>query len=101
MLWAAIKATQARYPKAICAVYTGDHDVDKTTMLEQVEVGGGSSASSNVNGLANNSQESIRHSFARPNRCLPLPDHPPLGPSQHLATLYTARSINWFTGSRV
>ncbi|KAH0023770.1 hypothetical protein KCU78_g5302, partial [Aureobasidium melanogenum] len=25
VLWAAVRATQERYPKALCAVYTGDH----------------------------------------------------------------------------
>ncbi|KAF4551887.1 ALG11 mannosyltransferase-like protein [Elsinoe fawcettii] len=37
VLWAAIRATQARYPKALCIVYTGDHDVDKRAMLQNVE----------------------------------------------------------------
>ncbi|EEQ27549.1 asparagine-linked glycosylation protein [Microsporum canis] len=37
VLWAAIDAFQKRWPKAICAVYTGDHDVDKTTMLKNIE----------------------------------------------------------------
>ena len=38
VLWAAIRATQKRWPKAICVVYTGDHEVDKAAMLERVEV---------------------------------------------------------------
>ncbi|KAJ5736782.1 CAZyme family GT4 [Penicillium malachiteum] len=37
VLWEAIRATQQRWPKAICAIYTGDHEVNKTTMLERVE----------------------------------------------------------------
>ncbi|PGH00245.1 hypothetical protein AJ79_08258 [Helicocarpus griseus UAMH5409] len=37
VLWAAVRATQKRWPKAICAIYTGDNDVDKTTMLEKIE----------------------------------------------------------------
>ncbi|KAH9881635.1 asparagine-linked glycosylation protein [Plenodomus lingam] len=37
VLWAAIRATQKRWPKAICVVYTGDHDVDKTTILKRVK----------------------------------------------------------------
>ncbi|KAL8715315.1 MAG: hypothetical protein Q9225_006422, partial [Loekoesia sp. 1 TL-2023] len=37
VLWAAIKATQKRWPKAVCAVYTGDHDADKDGMLERVQ----------------------------------------------------------------
>ncbi|KAF3896273.1 putative alpha-mannosyltransferase [Trichophyton interdigitale] len=37
VLWAAIAAVQKRWPKAICAVYTGDHDVDKATMLKNIE----------------------------------------------------------------
>ena len=36
VLWAAIKATQKRWPKAICVVYTGDHDAAKSTILERV-----------------------------------------------------------------
>ncbi|EEH43327.1 alpha-1,2-mannosyltransferase ALG11 [Paracoccidioides brasiliensis Pb18] len=37
VLWAAVRATQQRWPKAICAIYTGDIDVDKTTMLDKIE----------------------------------------------------------------
>ncbi|KAL8815265.1 MAG: hypothetical protein Q9223_005589 [Gallowayella weberi] len=37
VLWAAIKATQKRWPKAVCVVYTGDHDTDKYQMLERVQ----------------------------------------------------------------
>lgn len=37
VLWAAIKATQKRWPKAICVVYTGDHDATKSTILERVK----------------------------------------------------------------
>ncbi|PNS14576.1 GDP-Man:Man(3)GlcNAc(2)-PP-Dol alpha-1,2-mannosyltransferase [Sphaceloma murrayae] len=37
VLWAAIRATQARYPRALCVVYTGDHEVDKHNMLVNVE----------------------------------------------------------------
>lgn len=38
VLWAAIRATQKRWPKAKCVVYTGDHDVTKEKMLARVEV---------------------------------------------------------------
>lgn len=38
VLWAAIRATQQRWPNALCVVYTGDHDVDKEQILERVEV---------------------------------------------------------------
>ncbi|EEA27813.1 asparagine-linked glycosylation protein [Talaromyces marneffei ATCC 18224] len=37
VLWAAVKATQERWPKAVCAIYTGDYDVTKAAMLEKVE----------------------------------------------------------------
>ncbi|KAI2788607.1 GDP-Man:Man(3)GlcNAc(2)-PP-Dol alpha-1,2-mannosyltransferase [Penicillium oxalicum] len=37
VLWEAIRATQRRWPKAVCAIYTGDHEVNKTSMLERVE----------------------------------------------------------------
>lgn len=36
VLWAAIRATQRRWPKATCIVYTGDHDVDKADILKRV-----------------------------------------------------------------
>jgi alpha-1,2-mannosyltransferase len=39
VLWAAIRATQKRWPKAKCVVYTGDHDVTKERILQRVEVG--------------------------------------------------------------
>ena len=37
VLWAAIRATQIRYPGSLCAVYTGDHDVDKAAILLRVK----------------------------------------------------------------
>jgi alpha-1,2-mannosyltransferase len=37
VLWAAIRATQRRWPEAVCVVYTGDHDVDKAAILKRVE----------------------------------------------------------------
>ncbi|PYH46118.1 alpha-1,2-mannosyltransferase ALG11 [Aspergillus saccharolyticus JOP 1030-1] len=36
VLWEAVRATQKRWPKAICAIYTGDHEVNKTAMLQRV-----------------------------------------------------------------
>lgn len=38
VLWAAIRATQDRWPKAKCVVYTGDHDVTKDAILSRVKV---------------------------------------------------------------
>jgi hypothetical protein len=38
VLWAAIRATQKRWPDAVCVVYTGDHDVDKAAILKRVKV---------------------------------------------------------------
>ncbi|KAI4143536.1 MAG: hypothetical protein L6R39_004531 [Caloplaca ligustica] len=38
VLWAAIKATQQRWPRAVCVVYTGDHDTSKDDILEKVQV---------------------------------------------------------------
>ncbi|KAK3315380.1 GDP-Man:Man(3)GlcNAc(2)-PP-Dol alpha-1,2-mannosyltransferase [Apodospora peruviana] len=37
VLWAAIRATQQRWPKAKCVVYTGDHDASKDAILERVQ----------------------------------------------------------------
>ncbi|KAL3420527.1 alpha-mannosyltransferase alg11 [Phlyctema vagabunda] len=37
VLWAAIRATQKRWPHAKIVVYTGDHDVDKNAILARVE----------------------------------------------------------------
>jgi alpha-1,2-mannosyltransferase len=37
VLWAAIRATQKRWPEAVCVVYTGDHDVDKAAILKRVK----------------------------------------------------------------
>lgn len=36
VLFAAILATQQRYPKALCVVYTGDHDASKQDILTNV-----------------------------------------------------------------
>ena len=38
VLWAAIAATQKRWPKAVCVVYTGDQDASKATILQRVQV---------------------------------------------------------------
>ncbi len=38
VLWAAIRATQERWPKAKIVVYTGDHDVTKEKILDRVQV---------------------------------------------------------------
>ncbi|KAI0535588.1 glycosyltransferase family 4 protein [Xylaria digitata] len=37
VLWAAVRATQQRWPKAKIVVYTGDHDVSKDKMLSRVK----------------------------------------------------------------
>lgn len=37
VLWGAIAATQKRWPKAICAVYCGDHDITKDALIERVQ----------------------------------------------------------------
>ncbi|KAF5024053.1 hypothetical protein F66182_3901 [Fusarium sp. NRRL 66182] len=37
VLWAAIRATQDRWPNAKCVVYTGDHDVTKDAILSLVK----------------------------------------------------------------
>jgi alpha-1,2-mannosyltransferase len=37
VLWAAIRATQKRWPEAVCVVYTGDHDVHKDDILKRVK----------------------------------------------------------------
>jgi alpha-1,2-mannosyltransferase len=38
VLWAAIRATQHRWPHAKCVVFTGDHDVNKEAILARVKV---------------------------------------------------------------
>ncbi|KAJ9197046.1 CAZyme family GT4 [Paecilomyces variotii] len=37
VLWEAVHATQKRWPKATCVIYTGDHEVGKTEMVERVK----------------------------------------------------------------
>ncbi|KAH6848279.1 glycosyltransferase family 4 protein [Chaetomium sp. MPI-CAGE-AT-0009] len=37
VLWAAIRATQQRWPRAKCVVYTGDHGVSKDAILARVK----------------------------------------------------------------
>ncbi|KAK3293500.1 glycosyltransferase family 4 protein [Chaetomium fimeti] len=37
VLWAAIRATQQRWPRAKCVVYTGDHGVSKDAILSRVK----------------------------------------------------------------
>jgi hypothetical protein len=38
VLWAAIRATQLRWPDAVCVVYTGDHDASKEQIIKRVQV---------------------------------------------------------------
>jgi alpha-1,2-mannosyltransferase len=38
VLWAAIRATQLRWPEAVCVVYTGDHDASKEQIVKRVQV---------------------------------------------------------------
>lgn len=38
VLWAAVRATQQKWPNALCIVYTGDHDVNKDQILRRVKV---------------------------------------------------------------
>ncbi|KAL4956960.1 hypothetical protein BDW69DRAFT_59002 [Aspergillus filifer] len=37
VLWEAVRATQRRWPNAVCAIYTGDLDVTKQALLERVQ----------------------------------------------------------------
>ncbi|PFH60475.1 hypothetical protein XA68_10909 [Ophiocordyceps unilateralis] len=37
VLWAAVRATQSRWPKAKCVVYTGDHDMTKEAIIQRVK----------------------------------------------------------------
>lgn len=37
VLWAAIAATQQQYPNAICAVYTGDHEIERSSLIATVK----------------------------------------------------------------
>lgn len=37
VLWAAVAATQRKYPQAICAVYTGDHEIEKGALVKKVK----------------------------------------------------------------
>lgn len=37
VLWAAIAATQRHWPNAVCAVYTGDHEIDKSATVAKVK----------------------------------------------------------------
>ncbi|CAI4218108.1 unnamed protein product [Parascedosporium putredinis] len=37
VLWAAIRATQLRWPNALCVVYTGDHEMSKDAMISRVK----------------------------------------------------------------
>ncbi|PKS10414.1 hypothetical protein jhhlp_002165 [Lomentospora prolificans] len=37
VLWAAIRATQLRWPNALCVVYTGDHEMSKDAMISRIK----------------------------------------------------------------
>ena len=93
MLWAAIRATQKRWPKAKCIVYTGDHDVDKAAILARVKVYW---LLSLVWRYANGRiLESVQYSPSPSNHHFSIPHNQILGPCIYMATFYAARPILW------
>lgn len=109
VLWAAIRATQLRYPNAISVVYTGDHDVTKEQMLKRVQVCFYSPTlpapwslqprkmSANTlphQGPVQHSSYCIPHSF-------PLPSVARLHPPLYMASLHAPRPVSWFANPRL
>lgn len=93
VLWAAIRATQKRWPKAKCVVYTGDHDVDKAAILARVKV-------AILMALADpvlTSIESIQYRFTCSHSHFPLPYNSIVGIAICLASLYPSRPVIWIS----
>ena len=96
VLWAAIRATQLRWPNALCVVYTGDHEMSKDAMISRVKVGLLSSVLYNprLRLLTTISlPEPFQHRPSRPDHFLRLPLEPPLGSRLHLAQVHPYRPI--------
>lgn len=93
VLWAAIRATQNRWPDAKCVVYTGDHDVNKEQILARVKarklgmprVG---------EYLLTSHTEPIQHQPSPSNRYLSLPFQAALGSKLHMASFYAPRPVH-------
>lgn len=95
VLWAAIRATQKRWPKAKCVVYTGDHDVDKAAILARVKVGVIQASADSVLTLV----ESFQYCFACSYSNLPLPHNSIMGPSIRMASFHSPWPIDWIFSS--
>lgn len=97
MLWAAIKATQQRWPRAVCVVYTGDHDTSKDDILEKVQVQKRRHAH-RARGLLSLTflLEPLQYQITSPRGRLPLPVHQTPCPELHLAAFYPPRPVPWF-----
>lgn len=91
VLWAAIRATQSRWPEAVCVVYTGDHDVNKDQIIKRVQVCHWYLAYSTITNLQIGT---LQYRPPPTNLTLPLPLHPPLGAPADMATFHPAGAIS-------
>jgi hypothetical protein len=90
VLWAAVRATQKRWPAAKIVVYTGDHDVNKAAMLERVEVFF-SQCSQTCNAYV--FTEPVQHPDSRSYHHISIPHNSTLGISIDMATFYPPWAI--------
>jgi len=96
VLWAAIRATQRRWPRAKCIVYTGDHDVNKEAILSRVEVSFHRSSTGLLGrALRRSCSDSVQHPPAPTHGELPLPLNETLGVGIHVAAFHSRRTVNW------
>ena len=88
VLWAAIKATQDRWPNAVCVVYTGDHQSNKAEILDRVEV----TFLDPVSSFSYFSLEPFRYKIALPNDGISVSTTARLGRREFISTFYAIAS---------
>ena len=98
VLWAAIRATQKRWPNAKCIVYTGDHDVGKHDILARVQV---KSAPLLSQSFLTPQTEPIQHPPPRSDHPFLISHYSFLGPCVFVATIYTLGAIFWLCRTRL
>ena len=97
VLWAAIRATQKRWPKAVCVVYTGDHDSTKPAILERVQVSQPSVSHGESRYLFG--LESLQYPSTPSYCCLHLSLNSPLRPQHHVSPFHSTWSESRLSGS--
>ena len=92
VLWAAIRATQKRWPNAKCVVYTGDHDVGKHDILARVKVSRSCCTSCTFTNISDRIGSISTFTPPPSTSSISLPDHGLLPPHGHTSRSWVSPS---------